>query len=207
MNSYIVIPLIMFCLALPTQAKDIDLPAGTYKLDKSHASLIFSVSHLGFTDYTMSFDAFDVTLELDPADLEKASVKASINPLSLDLPSPPANFTDTLINDKHWLNAKVFPMISFTSSRVKMTGENTAKIYGDLELLGVRKPVVLEAVFNGGYKGHPMDPNARVGFSATGTFKRSDFGMSYGIPEPGTTMGVGDEINVWIEAEFSGPPL
>jgi polyisoprenoid-binding protein YceI len=52
-----------------------------------------------------------------------------------------------------------------------------------------------------------MDPHARVGFSAHGSFKRSDFGMGYGVPAPGTTMGVGDLIDISIEAEFSGPAL
>ena len=88
-----------------------------------------------------------------------------------------------------------------------MTGNKTAKIHSDLELLGIKKPVVLDAIFNGGYAGHPMDPKARIGFSVTGSFMRSDFGMVYGIPAPGTTMGVGDNVNVVIEAEFSGPPL
>ncbi|MBL8881310.1 MAG: YceI family protein, partial [Phycisphaerales bacterium] len=61
---------------------------------------------------------------------------------------------------------------------------------------------------NGGYPGYaPMDPNARIGFSATGVIKRSAHGMSYGIPAPGTRMGVGDDVTVMIEAEFTGPPL
>jgi polyisoprenoid-binding protein YceI len=67
--------------------------------------------------------------------------------------------------------------------------------------------VVLEATFNGGYAGHPMDPHARIGFSAHGTFKRSEFGIGYGVPAPGTTMGVSDAVEVTIETEFSGPPL
>ena len=67
--------------------------------------------------------------------------------------------------------------------------------------------MVLDVTYNGGYPGHPMDPHARVGFSAKGSFKRSDFGIAYGVPAPGTTMGVGDEVQVAIEAEFSGPPL
>jgi polyisoprenoid-binding protein YceI len=52
-----------------------------------------------------------------------------------------------------------------------------------------------------------MDPQARVGFSAHGSFKRSDFGIAYAVPAPGTTMGVGDLIDFSIEAEFTGPPL
>ncbi len=69
------------------------------------------------------------------------------------------------------------------------------------------KPVVLDATFNGGYAGHLMDPHARIGFSAHGVFKRSDFGVKYGVPAPGTTMGVSDEVEVNIETEFSGPAL
>jgi polyisoprenoid-binding protein YceI len=48
---------------------------------------------------------------------------------------------------------------------------------------------------------------ARVGFSAHGSFKRSNFGMGFGVPAPGTRTGVGDLIDVSIEAEFTGPPL
>jgi polyisoprenoid-binding protein YceI len=67
---------------------------------------------------------------------------------------------------------------------------------------------VLTGTYNGGYAGIAgMDPHARIGFSAHGTFKRSDFGMGYGVPAPGTTMGVGDSIDVSIEVEFSGPSL
>ena len=87
------------------------------------------------------------------------------------------------------------------------TGERTFRIEGDLTLRGVTRPVTLEARYNGGYAGHPMDPQARIGFSATGQLRRSEFGISYGIPAPGTTMGVGDAVELRIECEFSGPPL
>ena len=67
------------------------------------------------------------------------------------------------------------------------------------------KPVTLHATFNGGYGGYPMDPAARVGFSAHGTLKRSSFGI--GIPAPGSTMGVFDEVTIDIETAFTGPAL
>ena len=87
------------------------------------------------------------------------------------------------------------------------TGANTANVTGDFTMHGVTKPLVLAVTFNGGYAGHPYDPNARIGFSATGSIKRSEFGMAYGVPEPGTTMGVGDDVSLVLEAEFSGPPF
>ena len=182
------------------------VPAGDYKLDKTHASLVFTVNHLGFSRYTAKFADFDASLKFDPANPTAASVEATIDPKSLDLPAPPAGFKTELLG-KDWLDAGQYPAITFRSTKVEVTGANTAKITGDFTLHGVTKPVVLDATFNGGYAGHPMDPNARIGFSAHGVFKRSDFGIAYGVPAPGTTMGVGDEVDVQIETEFSGPPL
>ena len=187
-------------------AKPVDVPTGAYTLDKSHASLVFKVSHLGFSNYTAAFADFDAKLTFDPANPGAATLEATIDPRSLSLPAPPAGFKDELIGPQ-WLNAPQYPAITFKSTKVEVTGANTAKVTGDFTLHGVTKPVVLEAVFNGGYAGHPMDPQARIGFSAKGTFKRSDFGIAYGVPAPGTTMGVGDAVAVEIETEFSGPPL
>ena len=82
------------------------------------------------------------------------------------------------------------------------------EVSGTLTLHGVTRPIVLAATYKGGYAGMPnMDPQARVGFSANSSFKRSDFGITFGVPAPGTTMGVGDLIDFAIEAEFTGPPL
>lgn len=182
------------------------VPAGDYKLDPAHASLEFKVSHLGFSHYTARFSDFDAKLKFDPANPSASSVEATIDPKSLTLPSPPAGFKDELTG-KAWLDAAQYPAITFRSTKVEVTGANTAKITGDFTLHGVTKPVVLDATFNGGYAGHPMDPHARIGFSAHGVFNRSEFGMGFGVPAPGTTMGVGDAVDVQIEAEFSGPPL
>jgi polyisoprenoid-binding protein YceI len=105
------------------------------------------------------------------------------------------------------LNAQQFPQMTFRSTAVEVTAPNTMRITGDFTLHGVTRPVTLDATFNGGYAGHPMDPNARIGFSAHGSLNRSDFGIAAGIPEPGTKMGVSDAVEIIIEAEFSGPPL
>jgi polyisoprenoid-binding protein YceI len=182
------------------------VPAGDYKLDPHHASLEFKVSHLGFSHYTARFTDFDASLKFDPAHPETSSVEATIDPKSLTLPAPPAGFKDELTG-KAWFDVAQYPAITFRSTKVEVTGANTAKVTGDFTLHGVTKPVVLDATFNGGYAGHPMDPHARIGFSAHGVFKRSEFGMGFGVPAPGTTMGVSDEVDVQIEAEFSGPAL
>ena len=190
--------------AAPAAPAAPQVPAGDYKLDPAHASLTFKVNHLGFSHYTARFSTFDASLKFDPAHPEASSVEATIDPKSLTLNAPPAGFKDELTG-KAWFDAAQYPAITFRSTKVEVTGANTAKITGDFTLHGVTKPVVLDATFNGGYAGFAMDPHARIGFSAHGVFKRSEFGMGFGVPAPGQTMGVSDEVDVQIEAEFSGP--
>lgn len=182
------------------------VPAGDYTLDKAHASLVFKVNHLGFSHYTARFADFDASLKFDPAHPEAASVTATIDPRSLTLNTPPAGFKDELLG-KAWFDTAQYPAITFRSTKVEVTGADTAKVAGDFTLHGVTKPVVLEVAFNGGYPGFAMDPHARIGFSAHGVFNRSDFGMGFGVPAAGTTMGVSDAVDFNIEAEFTGPPF
>jgi polyisoprenoid-binding protein YceI len=192
--------------AAPAAPVVADIPAGEYKLDKSHASLVFRVNHLGFSNYTGRFEKFDATLQLDPANLAAASVTASVDPASLAVPAPPPGFLAEL-KGPQFLDTAKFREITFRSTKVEPTGANTARITGDFTLHGVTQPLVLEATYNGGWRGIEMDPQARIGFSAHGTIKRAAHGITYGVPAPGTTMGVSDDVEVIIEAEFSGPPM
>jgi polyisoprenoid-binding protein YceI len=185
------------------------VPAGSYSLDKAHASLIFRVDHLGFSNYTARFKRFDAKLDFDPQDLADSKVVATVdaNSLETDFPDPAKLDFNAVLKGAEWLDVAKFPTMTFESTRIAVTGENTMRIDGALTLHGVTRPVVLEGKFNGGYAGHPLDPNARIGFSARGTLRRSEFGVAYGVPAPGTKMGVGDDVNIVIEAEFTGPPL
>jgi polyisoprenoid-binding protein YceI len=127
--------------------------------------------------------------------------------IETDFPDPLKVDFNGQLRGRDWLDAAKYPQMIFRSRRVVPTGKQTFRIEGELTLHGVTKPVSLDAKYNGGYAGHPMDPNARIGFSARGHLQRSQFGVSAGIPAPGTTMGVSDEVEVVIEAEFTGPPL
>lgn len=183
-----------------------DAPAGRYTLDKSHASLVFQVDHLGFSHYTAGFSRFGAVLDFDPANPAAMRVEATIDPASLVLPSPPEGFVETLLGPD-WFAAGDFAAMTFRSTSVELTGPATARLVGEFTLRGVSAPVSLEVRFNGGYAGFPpYDPHARIGFSAHGTLDRSVFGMAAGIPPQGSTMGVSDAVNFAIEAEFAGPP-
>ena len=191
------------------EASAAPVPAGSYKLDQSHSTLLFRVSHLGFSNYTARFKRFDAQLQFDPKNLSASTLTTTVDAKTLetDYPDPATlDFNAELQNDQ-WLDTAKFPQITFRTTRVEATGKQAMRIEGELTLRGVTRPVTLEATYNGGYAGHPMDPNARIGFSAHGAFNRSDFGITYGIPAPGTTMGVSDRVDVIIECEFTGPPL
>jgi len=184
-----------------------DAPAGEYSMDLSHTSVNFRVSHIGLSRYTARFTKANGKLAFDPANPAAQSITATIDAGSLqtNYPEPGKLDFDSQV-EKEFLDATKFPQITFKSTKVEPTGPRTARVTGDLTLHGVTKPVTLETTFNGGYPKNDMMGPARIGFSAKGTFKRSDFGISYGIPAPGTTMGVSDEVEVTIESEFTGKP-
>jgi polyisoprenoid-binding protein YceI len=187
-------------LAAPASAQlATDVPAATYKIDPTHASLTWRVLHMGMANYTARFTKLDATLTFDPAKPEAAKLTATIDPASIktDYPFPEKeNFDKVLFESAKWFNGSVAKSITFTSTAVKMTGAKTADVTGDLTLLGVTKPVTLKATFNGGMVSHPFAKKPAVGFSATGTVKRSEFGMTNAIPV------VADDVNLVIEAEF-----
>jgi len=182
-------------------------PAGDYHLEKSHASLIMRVNHLGFSTYTTRFSRFDSELTFDPNNISASKVSTTIYADSFEMDGAPSMCLD-IMKGEQMLDTKKYTTILFKSEKVRMTGAKSMEITGAFTLHGVTRPLVLNAKYNGGYAGMPnMDPQARVGFSAHGQFKRSDFGIKFAVPAPGTTMGVGDLVDFSIEAEFIGPPL
>lgn len=183
------------------------VPRGAYEIDKAHTSLLFKVNHLGFSTFTGRFTRVDAQLSFDPRRLAASSVNVSIDPKSISTDNAPDGFLNELAGEM-FLDAGKYPQMTFVSRSVEDAGNGNFRIRGLLTLHGVTKPLTLDARYNGGYAGHPFDPHARVGFSAHGTFKRSDYGVSFGVPSPANhNFGVGDDVEVQLETEFSGPAL
>ncbi|MEL7129851.1 MAG: YceI family protein [Pseudomonadota bacterium] len=171
--------------------------SGTYELEKSHAFLTWRVSHNGLSKYTARFTDFDATIAFDPENPVASSVTATVNPMSIETNHPTnENWNTTLATDDKWLNGDEFPEITFQSTGVEQTGEFTGIITGDLTLLGVTKSIQLDATYNGTGNAPWYGTRDLIGFSATGTLKRSDFGMVALLPN------IGDEVEIIIEAEF-----
>ncbi len=203
--------LLAACLALPVQAQDMsDLgspPAGTYRTDPAHTRLWFVVDHLGFSRYMALFTKVEATLQFDPEVPKAMEVTATVDLTSLETHNDDPSYDfNAIVSGPDFLNAPAHPVARFTSTEVRLTGERTAEVTGDLTLNGVTKPVVLLATYNGGWGHMPLDPGgARAGFSLTTTLKRSEFEIANGIPAPGTTLGVADEVQVHIETELMNP--
>lgn len=182
--------------AVPAPA---DVPSGTYKIDLTHASVVWKVKHMGLAMYASRFTKFDAVIKYDAATPIKSSVVVTIDPKSVrtDYPFPEKeNFDAKLATDAKIFNANAFPEIKFVSTRLIRMGAVSGKLKGDLTMLGVTKPVTLDVVLSGTMKEHPFSKKPALGFSATGTIKRSDFGMTFGTPM------VGDDVQLDINAEF-----
>ncbi len=198
-------------LALPCTAQDMgDLgtpPPGTYRMDPAHTRLWFTVDHLGFSRYMALFTRVEAEVQFDPVNPAAMQVSATVDLTSLETHNDdPAYDFNAIVSGPDYLNAPAHPLAMFTSTRVDITGEKTATVTGDLTLNAVTQPVTLAATYNGGWGHMPLDPGgARAGFSLEGTLLRSDFGIVNGIPAPGTTMGVSDEVRIFIETELMNP--
>ena len=184
---------------------DIKAPKGTYKNDPFHSSLTFKIDHMGLSHYTARFTRFDATLDFDPA-LASSSVTVNIDPTSVrtdysgdfkaaQKDSPYKSFDEQIARGDKFLNADKFSTITFKSTKVVQAGE-TLKVTGDLTFLGVTKPVTLLGSVVGSLEKHPFMGKGVVGFSATGTVKRSDWGMI------GTQSFLGDDVTIIFEGEF-----
>ncbi len=191
---------------LPLEAQDLPLPpAGTYTLDAGHTRVLFQVNHLGVSNYTGLFTKIEGTLVFDPENPAAMTLTASVDPASVEThyPDPAVDFNGVIAGPE-LLDAGQFPVMTFVSTGVKLTGEETADVTGDLTLHGVTLPVTFQVTYNGGYGVTDFDPaGARVGFSVTGTLMRSAFGMGFGVPPEGTEFGVGDAVKIIIETEFT----
>lgn len=181
---------------------------GTYKIDPGHTSVIWSVPHMGLSNYSARFVGVDATLEFNPDDVTATALSVTIDPttVSADYPgdykgthagSGYETWDEDLSRDGKWLNSDVHPEITFVATAITKTGPTTGKVTGDLTLLGVTKPVTLDVTYNGTAQLSSGSERDSIGFSATTTIDRTDFGMGAYVPN------IGANVDITIETEFA----
>ncbi|RZU48154.1 polyisoprenoid-binding protein YceI [Fluviicoccus keumensis] len=170
------------------------MPAGVYKLDKAHASIIARVLHQGFAWYTFRFDNFDVAYAFDPKSPEASRVQVTVDPRSMNTGNAKADKSFPV----DFLKADFFPKVTFVSTAIKYAGNGKGTVTGDLTLAGVTRPQILDVTFLG--SGKDMFGVLRTGFSAKTVITRSAFDSTAYIPL------VGDAVELMIDVEFIKKP-
>lgn len=165
-------------------------PAGEYQMDKKHGYITFSYSHQGYSKPWLRFRDIDATLTLDPKTPNNSKVVVDIDPASID--SGVDKF-DEHLRDKKFFDIENHKTIRFESTKVAVSG-NDVTLTGNLTMKGITKPLSLTGKFNQGGL-HFRSKKPIIGFSATGTLKRSDWGL-------GAIKFVGDEVSLIVEVEF-----
>ncbi|MEP5760330.1 MAG: YceI family protein [Litoreibacter sp.] len=165
--------------------------ADKYTLDSSHSQVLFNYDHIGFSTTYGMFSGIDGEILFDEANPSASSVNVSIPVKSM--------FTGWEKREGHFLSADFFnveesALVTFKSTSIEVTGENTANITGDLTMAGVTKAVVLDATLN--KTGiHPQANKPWLGFDATTSVLRTDFGLGKFAPN------VSDEVKIAISVE------
>lgn len=171
--------------------------SGTYAFDPQHSHILFSYDHMGFSTSTGMVRGVTGEVTLDPADPAKSSVTASF-PLS-GLITVAQDFDAHLMRSEEFLgNAPADATVTFTSTSVEPSGDDHASVTGDLTLNGTTQPVTLDVILRKS-GAHPVEQKPAAGFAATGTIKRSDFGLGAFAP------AVGDEVAITIAVEAMKP--
>ena len=167
-----------------------------WKVDKSHSNVDFTVTHLVISEVRGSFKDFDATFASEKADFTDMKLNATIKTASV--------FTDNERRDNHlrsidFFNADSFPNITFKSTSVKKTGNDTYEILGDLTIRNITKPVVLATKYKGAVEAFG---GSRVAFKATTSIDRFEFGTIWDKKIETGGLVVGKEVNITLSMAF-----
>lgn len=170
--------------------------SSTWKIDPAHSAANFTIRHLGISNVHGRFGGVTGEIVLDPADLTKSSVKATIDTTTVDTGVPPR---DTDLKSDHFFDVAKYPTMTFVSKSIIKNGDGYT-VTGDLTMHGVTKQVELAMDRPSGEVS--MGKAIRRGFDANTTIHRKDFGLTFGegLTKAGDAM-IGDDVKVTIEVE------
>ena len=184
-------------IALALAALSAPAGAATYKIDPAHSSVTFTVAHMAISKVHGRFDKFSGTLDYTPGETKTWKTEAVIETASINTS---AADRDNHLRSPDFFNAEKFPAMTFKSVKVSGVKGMKGKVHGELTLMGVTRPVVLEVEASG----PATDPwgNERLGAVATTVINRKDFGLVWNkVLETGGLL-VGEKVNITLELEF-----
>jgi polyisoprenoid-binding protein YceI len=199
--SFLLVPSLLATQPAAAPAPAVHAPAAApvqWEIDTSHSELTFRVRHL-VSRVRGRFNQFGGTIVADPANLAGGSVNVTVQTASIDTNN---ERRDTHLRSADFFDAATHPTITFRSTRVEVSG-NELKVHGNLTMRGVTKPVVLEGQMLevGGAPGR-----RRIGFEATTTVNRMDYGVAWNRAAEGGGVVLGDEVQISIAVEAVEKP-
>lgn len=170
--------------------------APQWTIDPGHSLVEFSVRHLMITSVKGHFGKVEGSFTGDPADMTGATVEATIDASSIDTRDEKR---DEHLRSADFFEVEKYPQLTFKSTEVKKTGDDKYELTGDLTIRDTTRPVALQAEFTG----RATDPwgNEKVGFQATGSINRKDFGLTWNAPLEAGGVLVGDEVKISLEIQ------
>jgi polyisoprenoid-binding protein YceI len=189
----LVLPILALGLSA-AHAAPLTAKAGTYTIDPKHTQIIFGIRHEGLSLFYGRFSKIAGGLTFDPASPQTSALNVTIDMTGIDTH---VDQLDKELRDDVFQAAKN-PTATFVSTGITKTGDNTGTVTGNLTLNGITKPVTLNVTFDGGRNSPmPFQPY-RIGFDATGTIHRADFGLTSMM----WSGFVGDDVSLMIESEM-----
>ena len=173
----------------------------SYQIDNAHSQVQFTVRHMMISKVRGWFEKFDGVVALDEANPANTTVEIRIDTASIDTRDAKR---DGHLRSADFFEADKYPTATFKSTKVELTGPETAKLFGNLTIKDVTKPVVMEVVFNGSAKS-PWGTTA-FGFNAHTAINRKDWGLDWNAALETGGVLVGDEISLDIELELVKQP-
>ncbi len=169
----------------------------SWKIDPAHSEITFSVRHMMISTVRGRFERFNGVVDFDEADPARSRVDVQIEAASINTREPQR---DAHLRSPDFLNADVFPLITFKSQRVELIDANHGRVFGDLTIRDITRPVVLDVVFNGMAKS-PWGQSV-AGFSATTEINRKDWNLTWNVALETGGVLVGEKIQINLEIEI-----
>jgi polyisoprenoid-binding protein YceI len=168
-----------------------------WKIDSAHAEINFAVRHMMISTVRGRFEKFDGVVNFDESNPRASSVEVQIDANSINTREPQR---DGHLKSPDFFNAAEYPYVTFKSTRIEVLGAERGKVYGDLTIRGVTRPVVLDVDYNGLARSPYGTTSA--GFSASTTINRKDWGLTWNVALETGGLLVGEEIKINIDVEL-----
>jgi len=193
--SVLAISMLLAACGQGEQADDggiLGIPSGTYAVDRSHTYVSFSYFHQGLSYPLLRATGIDGELRLDNTSLENSTVSIAV---AADSIRTNLDYFDKELASRKFFHAEKYPYISFATHSYRPLNESTGELTGFITIREITRPIVLSVAINGAME-HPMLETPVIGFSASGSLRRSEFGLDRFVPM------VADQVDISIEAEF-----